>query len=72
MCEKKVGEKENGVQCGICDNGGMLLVQGYAKRNIRRCKRVPQRMSRYCTGTALSATRIAVVVLKMIKVMKER
>ena len=54
-------------------NGGMLLVQGYAKRNIWWCKRVPQRMSRYCTvyWQCAEYNKNAVGVLKLIKVERQ-
>ena len=71
LCVKKVGEKENGVQCEIFEKWWHAACAGLSQEEYNVVQKVPQRKSRYCTGTALNSKN-AVGVLKLIKVMQER
>ena len=72
MCDKKLGEKENGVQCEICDKFWHAACAGLRQEEYNVVQESANKEEQVLHWHCAECNKNAVGVLKLIKVMQER
>ena len=72
VCEKKVGEKENGVQCAICEKWWQAACAGLRQEEYIVMQESATKEEQVLHWHCADCNKNAVGVLKLIKVIQER